>query len=844
MDVPGVSLQPLAGLALSRTAAFALAIAAVLVFFAGCNSSIAPEIDDAEARGAEIADRMLAAYRTARSYTDHATYVQSFSFRGEGVERELPFFEMSLAYRRPNFLRLRFDEAIEAAQGPGRGFDVAANGAVMRASAAEIPDQVLETAAPAKLTIDNFLPDPLIREVFNNRSISDIFPQLAMLLNEDDDALIFPTDEAPTLLGERDLHGRNCYRVASTGPQGKRVLWIDAENYLLRRMELPIEGQRPELDPDNRYASLSIWIDFHDPAVNGNIDDASFAKATAGDDRLVRRLVAAPPSAPPERLGKPLADFKFTTLDGKEVTRDDLRGKTVLLDFWQLDCAPCKAHTPDLDKVFAQFKDNDKFAFYAVNVEPPARVSNEVAQRTFRNWGGTMPILRDPELAAFKKLKVGGTPTLMLLDPRGNLQYFHIRQHRDPQQLAEVITKVVGGIDLVAEARAEHAELVKKYESDLEAAAIGSGGAGVLEIEVARPEIGERQLPSSFATSELWQAKTDEVARPGNFLILSAKGNEDKREDADEAEKPEKDERQPQVFVLDGGQAIVEFDATGKLIARHEIPNNSAVGNGFLGTAVDKAGHRLVAASGVGWQQLHLFDHEWKPILAFPKDKNPGIADVQLAALAPDAEPLLYVGYWGGVGIQGVALDGRRVWSERTLNQIVELCVAPADKSGAHDLWATSDRGTIFVLDPNGKPRREIVVGLREIMHVAIRPETLPDAPGCCGLAVESVGHYDVVGFTPRGEVAWKFTLPTGEYTHQVERIQAVTLPGGAPAWMVAAPDGTIFWLSPAGEVIDQFRYGAPLTGLSLTNSEGAAILLVSTPENLTAWKLASKPQQ
>src|SRR5690606_32414238 len=125
-------------------------------------------------------------------------------------------------------------------------------------------------------------------------------------------------------------------------------------------------------------------------------------------------------------------------------------------------------------------------------------------------------------------------------------------------------------------------------------------------------------------------------------------------------------------------------------------------------------------ASGVGWQQLHLFDHEWKPLLAFPKGKNPGIADCQLAALTPDAEPLLYVGYWGGVGIQGVDFEGHRVWTERTLNQVVELCVAPGEEPNVHDLWATSDRGTILVLDAKGKPLREIVVGLREIMHVAI----------------------------------------------------------------------------------------------------------------------------
>ena len=99
MDVPGVSPKPLRGLALPYTCVLALALAAALAIIPGCSSSSAPAGEDpAEVRGAEIADKMLAAYRDARSYTDSATYVQSYSYRGEGVERELPFFEMSLAF--------------------------------------------------------------------------------------------------------------------------------------------------------------------------------------------------------------------------------------------------------------------------------------------------------------------------------------------------------------------------------------------------------------------------------------------------------------------------------------------------------------------------------------------------------------------------------------------------------------------------------------------------------------------------------------------------------------------------------------------------------------------------
>jgi len=825
MDVPGVSPQPLRGLALPYACVFALAFAVSLAFIPGCSSSTTPAGDDpAEVRGAEIADKMLAAYRDARSYTDSATYVQSYSYRGEGVERELPFFEMSLAYQQPNFIRLRFDEALRSDEGTARGFDIAANGTVVRASAVELPGQLLETKAPAAITVDNFLPDPLIREVFNNRSAGDVFPQLAMLLNDDEETLVFPEDEAPRLLDEKMLGDRNCYRVATTSSKGKRIFWIDANSYVLRRMELPIEGDRRQFDPENQYTNLAVWIDFKDPTFNAKIDEETFAKELAEGDQLVRRLIPAPPAAPSERLGEELTEFKFETLDGKPVTPDDLKGKTVLLDFWQVDCAPCKAHTPDLDKVYQQLKDNDKFAFYAVSVDGVNRVPNEIADRTLKNWGGTFPLLRDPDFTA-EKLQVTGTPTLMLLGADGRLQYFHIRQHRDPKQLAELIQKVVDGADLAAEARAEHEQLTKKYEADLEAAA---GSGDVLQINVARPEFGERALPTKVAVSELWQAKPEEIKAPGNFLII--------QDDADDASAP------PCILTLDGGQAIVEFDPAGKVVARHEIPANEAVAGGFLRTAVDKAGHRLIAASGVGWQKLHLFDHEWKPILAFPKDKNPGIADVQLAALAPDAEPLLYVGYWGGVGVQGVGLDGKRRWAIRSFNQVVQLTVAPADLPNSADpstktLWGTSDRGTIFVLGPDGKPQPEIVVGLREIMHLAIRPEPIEDAAQCAGLAVETVGHYDVVGFDPDGEVRWQYELPAGEYSHQVERIQQVTLPGHGPAWMVAAPDGSIIWLDPEGQLIDQFRYAEPLTGLSLTNTPEGAILIVSTPESLIAWK-------
>jgi outer membrane protein assembly factor BamB len=212
---------------------------------------------------------------------------------------------------------------------------------------------------------------------------------------------------------------------------------------------------------------------------------------------------------------------------------------------------------------------------------------------------------------------------------------------------------------------------------------------------------------------------------------------------------------------------------------------------------------------------------------------------VQVLTRDRDKELRLAVGYWGGVGVQGVGLDGKRKWTERTLDQVVQLTLVrpAADSKDSPELWCTSGRGTILVLDDAGKPLREISVGLRSMMQIGVA--RVDGALHGCGLAVEGVGRYQAIGFAADGEPLWRFKLPDGEYSHQVERVQHVTL-NGKPAWMIAAANGTIFWLDHKGQLIDQFAYGNPITGLSLTNSGVNAILLVSTAENLTAWKLTS----
>lgn len=55
-------------------------------------------------------------------------------------------------------------------------------------------------------------------------------------------------------------------------------------------------------------------------------------------------------------VGKPFPDFDLTSIDGKNYKLADLKGKVVVLNFWFIECYPCLAEFPDLNKVVKNFE--------------------------------------------------------------------------------------------------------------------------------------------------------------------------------------------------------------------------------------------------------------------------------------------------------------------------------------------------------------------------------------------------------------------------------------------------------------------------------------------------------
>lgn len=113
------------------------------------------------------------------------------------------------------------------------------------------------------------------------------------------------------------------------------------------------------------------------------------------------------------------ADFRLPTLDGKRLGPPDLRGRVVVVDFWASWCAPCHLQTAILEKLRTEYGPRG-VEFLAVNSgEDEETVRRFVADRPF-----SFPVLLDPDEAVSTRLAVMALPSLMIVDPAGEVSYF------------------------------------------------------------------------------------------------------------------------------------------------------------------------------------------------------------------------------------------------------------------------------------------------------------------------------------------------------------------------------------------------------------------------------------
>ena len=120
-------------------------------------------------------------------------------------------------------------------------------------------------------------------------------------------------------------------------------------------------------------------------------------------------------------IGQQAAPFTVTLFDGKKLSLDDLRGKTVFLNFWASWCPPCRAEARDLEAAWQRVKNSD-VVFLGVDIQD----TEEDARAYLREFDVTYPNGRDLTGKVAVDYGVWGIPETFFIDPQGRITYKHV----------------------------------------------------------------------------------------------------------------------------------------------------------------------------------------------------------------------------------------------------------------------------------------------------------------------------------------------------------------------------------------------------------------------------------
>lgn len=122
-------------------------------------------------------------------------------------------------------------------------------------------------------------------------------------------------------------------------------------------------------------------------------------------------------------ISEPAPAFVLEDLNGKKVALSDLKGKTVIVDFWATWCGPCIKSFPGMQQAVNKYKDDEGVAFVFINAWENGEDKRKVAGDFMTKRNFTFDVLLDTENKTIGDFKVEGIPTKFVIDKAGNIRY-------------------------------------------------------------------------------------------------------------------------------------------------------------------------------------------------------------------------------------------------------------------------------------------------------------------------------------------------------------------------------------------------------------------------------------
>lgn len=432
-------------------------------------------------RAEEIFNQLSEKYRALDSYSDRATITFDVKVGEDAADHfgraMMEEQEIRLSYATPNRIAIRSES-----------MELYCDGSTVQLAMPMFGEYV-ERDAPSSLA-DVLLQDDrmqFLQQMFGH-------PVLHSLIRDDERAEEMRSRlVSVTAVEEIERDGALFIRIAGTSEQESyRMMYdepfsfevlIDAETGLLHESRIDMtafynhmmqqmadmhwddDDEDEEIqDAIDSYEKFEMIVKLRDVTTNEEIPEQRFVFADAEDLDKVDEFsfMRGQIGSQAVLIGDPAPAFTAATLEGEELSLNDLQGKVVLLDFWALWCGPCVQALPHVQKIADHF-DSESVVVLGVNRDPYD--SEERINRLLEKREISFGHVLDPEGEVASLYHVTGIPSMILIDAEGVVQEVGVGFH--PGKVDETIAnieKLLAGEKLyteeeIAEMKAEAEEL-------------------------------------------------------------------------------------------------------------------------------------------------------------------------------------------------------------------------------------------------------------------------------------------------------------------------------------------------------------------------------------------------
>ena len=120
------------------------------------------------------------------------------------------------------------------------------------------------------------------------------------------------------------------------------------------------------------------------------------------------------------KVGDKAPDFVCSTIDGKTIDTNELKGKVIMINFFATWCPPCKKELPVLQKNIAEkYAENKDFVLVVLGREHNMEEMEKYAGET----GLKLPFAPDVERKIYSLYANNTIPRNVIIDKKGNISY-------------------------------------------------------------------------------------------------------------------------------------------------------------------------------------------------------------------------------------------------------------------------------------------------------------------------------------------------------------------------------------------------------------------------------------